>query len=72
MLTQLPGAVLIQSMSLGLYCFEKDEESGFELRGAFTVLGIGVLVQSIGTLGTAALQYLNDPQATVMSPYVRP
>lgn len=31
--------------------------------GAFTVLGVGVAIQSLGTLGTALLQYLNDSQA---------
>ena len=31
--------------------------------GAFTVLGLGVLVQSVGTVGTAAMQYLTEPQA---------
>ncbi|CAJ1429223.1 unnamed protein product [Effrenium voratum] len=49
MLTQLPGAALIQSMP----------------GGAFTVLGLGVLVQSVGTVGTAAMQYLTEPQSAL-------
>ena len=49
MLTQLPGAMLIQNVP----------------GGAFTVLGVGVAIQSLGTLGTALLQYLNDSQAAL-------
>ncbi|CAK9117459.1 unnamed protein product [Durusdinium trenchii] len=49
MLTQLPGAMLIQNVP----------------GGAFTVLGLGVTIQSLGTLGTATLQYLTDPQAAL-------
>jgi hypothetical protein len=31
--------------------------------GAFTVLAVGVAIQSLGTMGTACLQYLSDSQA---------
>lgn len=49
MLTQLPGAMLIQNVP----------------GGAFTVLAVGVAIQSLGTMGTACLQYLSDSQAAL-------
>ncbi|CAE6966633.1 PHT4, partial [Symbiodinium sp. KB8] len=49
MLTQLPGAMLIQRLP----------------GGAATVLGIGVFIQSVGTTCTAALDYVADSKVAL-------
>ncbi|CAE7033438.1 ANTR1 [Symbiodinium natans] len=49
MLTQLPGAMLIQQLP----------------GGAATVLGLGVFIQSVGTTCTAALEYVTDSQVAL-------